>query len=63
MRRDGTMHLGERSHLSRLTTDQVLQLREDRKNGVPVKDIAAGLNVHVQTIYSVLSGASWKWLK
>ena len=44
---------GEKHGMSKLTSVSVDEIREHRKNGIPVKEIAVKYGVHWSTIYNV----------
>lgn len=51
---------GERNHSSRLTADQVREIRYKRMLGYTFKRLAEEYSVHLSTIAYVCDGTSWK---
>lgn len=56
----GRGHRGEKRWNATLTNDAVRQIREMKRNGETVKNIAEKLAVSESQCYHVLSGRSWK---
>ena len=54
---------GEDHPKSKLTKDDVREIRRRHGLGVPKSRLATDYGVSVVTIKSVLSGASWGWLQ
>jgi hypothetical protein len=52
-------HVGELHNLSKLTEEQAKEIKYELKE-LSVKQISVKYNVHVETIYSIRRGSSWK---
>lgn len=59
-RKHGTMPLGESHKKSKITDDIVRSIREMRKNGELIKDIAKRFGVTFGCVQGVLLGKVWK---
>ena len=54
------LRTGDRNHLSKLTADQVVDIRAQLKRGVTLRDIARAYGVSDGTIGHIASGRNWK---
>lgn len=60
---DGVFPIGERNGASKLTRDDVLEIRKLSSNTMSQYAIARKFNVGQQTIGKILTGKNWSWLK
>ncbi len=61
-RRHGTLPMGEKSHASRLTEVEVLEMRRLHATGMGYKRLGKRFGVTQTTAYSAVSGITWKHL-
>jgi|SRR5262245_4863085 len=61
-RRHGMLRLGSCHQNSRLTEENVREIRKLRKEGMSWNSLAARFGVAARTVRSVVSGKSWSWL-
>ena len=54
--------LGEETANSKLTTKDVLRIRELYKSGTSVDNIAVAFNIHRQSVWRLARKTSWRWL-
>lgn len=59
-RRHGTAVRGERQGSSRLTADQVREIRRRRADGEPQASVAAAFGVHKMTVTKITMRRAWK---
>lgn len=62
-RRHGTLPMGEKSHASRLTVKQVMEMRQLHAEGMGYKRLGKRFGVTQTTAYNAVSGKSWKHVK
>ena len=58
-RKHGTLLIGERNNLAKLTPANIITIRERARHGDLGKDIAADFGVTPSNISSILSGKTW----
>ena len=61
--RHGTNQRGTRHWASRLTEEQVLEIRKEYASGISGLKLAKKYGVCKATVYHILSGAKWKFLR
>jgi hypothetical protein len=60
--RHGTRVRGSAAARSKLREEQVLEIRRQRSEGVPIRQLAATYDVSRQTIYAIAHGKTWRHL-
>ena len=53
---------GEANSRAKLTTDQVIQIRQMRNNGFQLKDIASEFGISISTVYGICARTNWSHL-
>ena len=62
--RDGTDNRGEKHGLSKLTTEQVLRIRQLAVEGITSQyEIASMFGIHQVTVSDIKNGRRWNWLE
>lgn len=56
------LHSGEKSHLSKLTNEKVLDIRRMHSEGVKKKILATMFNVSVDNIRRIVRGDTWRYI-
>jgi len=60
----GRMHRGEAHGMSKLTTEEVLEIRRLLAKGNQLqREIAEDFDVNQQAVSQINCGKSWEWLK
>jgi hypothetical protein len=58
--KDGTMPRGEKNKSAKLTEEQVRAIRQDPRK---LKEIAADLDINLNTVWAIKARRSWAWLE
>ncbi|MDO8609359.1 MAG: NUMOD4 domain-containing protein [bacterium] len=58
--KNGLMHVGEKNYLSKLTTEQVLEIRKLHKEGYSFNKLFKMFNVGLNNIASIVKRRTWK---
>lgn len=59
----GRLPRGESQHASKLTEDQVRQIRSMRKNGTTLAAIGKLMGIHIMTVHDIIVRKTWKHLE
>jgi HNH endonuclease len=58
--RDGVDNRGERCHFSKLTWDDITEIRKKKQQGTAMKDLAESFAVSISCISAIVRGKTWK---
>ena len=59
----GRIARGQRAHFTKLTDEQVAEIRRCLSEGTPIKEIGRRFQIDPHTVRSLRDGLSWSWLK
>ena len=62
-RRDGTLPIGSKSHLTKLTEEQVIKIKRRSAQGESRASISRDFSVTPEAISAIALGRTWAWLE